>query len=365
MIVWFNCKITDNRLNPENIERYNLRNDNRFDVARYSFASFAPLAPLVSKFIFNLELADQHVGREQEMEQWIRKILPEDKIILHWYRRDHIAQWREFQEEIKDIDDDLIFPAGNEDHIFLDSNIELFRKGLEHVRNDPDPYAVLMTSHWPENFRAAYVFGGTLKDDGDYITYNMPNNDAIRVMKRTYFNQYIDAVQDPNMTVFRTEHWNSIGLVNNKFYIPTKEQFRHFDGYAHVQVGPDVCPPLEIPVGFFEGMNIAYGYNKRLENAVNINPAIDNLYTVDSIDGTDYKFYQSELPAFWQNHIKNLDLNSTADEDQLKIGYDTHLLSMSRIYINWFHVGHVFNDTNWPPASWLNNHTKKYLFTDE
>ena len=56
MIVWFNCKITDNRLNPENIERYNLRNDNRFDVARYSFASFAPLAPLVSKFIFNLEL---------------------------------------------------------------------------------------------------------------------------------------------------------------------------------------------------------------------------------------------------------------------------------------------------------------------
>lgn len=365
MIVWFNCKITDNRLNPENIERYNLRNDNRFDVARYSFASFAPLAPLVSKFIFNLELADQHVGREQEMEQWIRKILPEDKIILHWYRRDHIAQWREFQEEIKDIDDDLIFPAGNEDHIFLDSNIELFRKGLEYVRNDSDPYAVLMTSHWPENFRAAYVFGGTLKDDGDYITYNMPNNDAIRVMKRTYFNQYIDAVQDPNMTVFRTEHWNSIGLVNNKFYIPTKEQFRHFDGYAHVQVGPDVCPPLEIPVGFFEGMNIAYGYNKRLENAVNINPAIDNLYTVDSIDGTDYKFYQSELPAFWQNHIKNLDLNSTADEDQLKIGYDTHLLSMSRIYINWFHVGHVFNDTNWPPASWLNNHTKKYLFTDE
>ena len=53
MIVWFNCKITDERLNPQNIIRYNLRDDNRFDVARYSFASFAPLEPLVSKFIFN------------------------------------------------------------------------------------------------------------------------------------------------------------------------------------------------------------------------------------------------------------------------------------------------------------------------
>ena len=56
MIIWFNCKITDVRLNPQSIVRYNLRNDNRFDVARYSFASFAPLEPLTTKFIFNLEM---------------------------------------------------------------------------------------------------------------------------------------------------------------------------------------------------------------------------------------------------------------------------------------------------------------------
>ena len=365
MIVWFNCKITDTRLNPENIERYNLRNDNRFDVARYSFASFAPLAPLVSKFIFNLELADQHKGREQEMADWLRKVLPEDKLVLHWYRRNNIAQWKEFQEEIKDIDDDLIFPAGNEDHIFFDSTINVFSKGLELIRNDPDPYAVLMTSHWPENIRAAHVFSGTLLDSGDYVTYNMPNNDAIRVMKRAYFDQYVDAIKDNNATVFRTEHWNSVGFVNNKLYIPTKEQFRHFDGYAHVQIGPDVCPPLEIPIGFFEGMNIAYGYNKRFENTVNINPAAENLYTVDADSGTDYKFHESEFPAFWKNHTKNLDSNITADDEVLKIGHDTHLLAMSRIYINWYHVGQVFNDSNWPPAFWLNNHTKKYLFTDE
>lgn len=364
MIVWFNCKITDQRLNPQSVVRYNLKDDNRFDVARYSFASFAPLEPLVSKFIFNLELADEHQGREAEMESWLRSLFPADKLILNWYRANNITQWREIQTLIADIDDDLIFPAGNEDHIFMDSNIDVFAKGLEYIKNDPDPYAVLMTSHWPESIRAAHVYSGTITDCGNYVTYNMGNNDAIRVMKRSFFNQYIDSINDTAMTVFRTEHWNSIGLVSNKLYIPTKEQFRHFDGYAHVQVGPEVCPPLEIPPGFFDNrMKIRYGFFDREENAVNINPCAENLYTVDPTNGTDYKFIESEIPAFWQSHISGI-VRNIESNDYLD-AYDKFLLEMSRIYINWHHVGKVFNDSNWPPATWLNNHTKKYLFTEE
>lgn len=366
MIVWFNCKITDQRLNPQSVVRYNLRDDNRFDVARYSFASFAPLEPLVSKFIFNLELADEHQGREPEMESWLRSIFPEDKLILNWYRANNIEQWREIQSLIADIDDDLIFPAGNEDHIFLDSNIEVFRKGLELIQNDPNPHAVLMTSHWPESIRAAYVFDGTLTDCGNYATYTMVNNDAIRVIKRSYFNQYLDAVKDPSINIFRTEHWNNIGIVNNKLYIPTKEQFRHFDGYAHVQVGPETCPPMEIPSGFFDrSMTIQYGFDSRKENCVNVNPMAENLYTVDPENGTDYKFIESELPAFWTPFTKEIIRNSELTEDDLADAYDRYLLDMTRIYVNWYHVGKTFNDTNWPPAYWLNNHTKKYMFTDE
>lgn len=366
MIVWFNCKITDQRLNPESVIRYNLKNDNRFDVARYSFASFAPLEPLVSKFIFNLELADEHQGREAEMETWLRSIFPEDKLILKWFRVNRISEWQEFQESIKNLNDDLIFPAGNEDHIFLDSNINVFAKGLELIKKDSDPYAVLMTSHWPESIRAAYAFSGTLTECGNYVTYNMVNNDAIRVIKRHYFDQYIDAAKNSDSLLFRTEHWNNIGMVNNKLYIPTKEQFRHFDGYAHVQVGPDVCPPLEIPPGFFDkSMIIKYGFDSRDPDAVNVNPYSANLYTVDKENGVDYKFIDSEFPQFWQKYTKEIIRNPDLTTEQAEEGYDTYLLDMTRIYINWFHVGQVFNESNWPPASWLNNHTKKYLFTDE
>lgn len=81
MIVWFNCKISDIRPNPQ--PRYHLRNDNRFDIARYSFASFVPLLPLISKIIFNLEMADGHSHQQAEMEEWLRKIFPADKLIIN------------------------------------------------------------------------------------------------------------------------------------------------------------------------------------------------------------------------------------------------------------------------------------------
>jgi hypothetical protein len=193
----------------------------------------------------------------------------------------------------------------------------------------------------------------------------MPNNDAIRVIKRKYFDEYIDLIQNSSNTFYRTENWNHIELKNNKIYVPTKEQFRHFDGYAHVQIGPDVCPPLEIPANFFQGMTIKYGFVERDPSSVNINSTIEQFYTVDQTGGTDYKYVQSEFPIFWKQFTKELLVAPDLNETEMNQAYDIHLLDMTRIYINWFHVGQTFNDTNWPPASWINNHTKSYLFTDE
>ena len=363
MIIWFNCKITDQRLNPQSIVRYNLRNDNRFDVARYSFASYAPLEPLVTKFIFNLELADEHVGREQEMEDWLYKIFPKEKLSIHWFRANNIAQWKEVQEEINAIGDNLIFPQGNEDHIFMDSNIEIFKKGLELIQQDSNPFSTFMTSHYPENIRASQYppFKPEYSDCGNFISYELVNNDAIRVMKKEYFDWYINQVSDPNAFIFRSEHWNNINIVNNRLYAPTKEQFRHYDGYAHVGIGPDTCPPLDIPAGFFNGMTIRYGFDDYQEGAVNVNPT-KNLRTADETSGVDYKLVLDELPAFWKNHTKQIISADNLDERELNKAYDLHLLEKTRTRVNWHHVGALFDDSNWPNAKCINNHTKEYLF---
>lgn len=351
MIIWFNCKITDRRLTPQ--PRYNLRDDNRFDVARYSFASYAPLEPLVSKFIFNLEMADGHAGQEGPMEEWLTSIFPKDKLVMYWHRCNNLAQWQDKKKEFDAIGDDFVFPVGNEDHIFMDSNIEIFREGLE-LLSTRDISTVFFTSHYPEDIRATYGLGGTVVNK-NFVQYQMGNNDALRVMRKEFFDWYVDQIKDPNKLIFRTEHWNDVALPNNTMLIPTKEQFRHFDGYAHVKIGPEVCPPLEIPAKFFEGMDIRYGFPERVDGAVNINPTLP-LHTVDPINGTDYKMVLSDMPAFWGSHIMSIQTYKFIDNDAMCKARDQHLVDMISMDIDWWHIGKKFDSSNLPPTDWIKSH---------
>lgn len=357
MIVWFNCKISDIRLNPQ--PRYHLRNDNRFDIARYSFASYAPLAHLVSKFIFNLEMADGYSGMEPDMEAWLRKVLPEDKLDLNWFRCNNKQQWEVARAKINDIDDDLVYPAGNEDHIFLDSSTKVFEENLNLIKTDTNAGAVFMTSHWSESIRAATYFNGVRK--GNSIYYHTFNNDAIRVMKKELFNFYVDNIYDPNMLVFRTEHWNNILLPENIMYVPSKEQFRHFDGYSHAGIGPEFAPPLEIPPGFFEGnVIVKYGFNERSDRCVNINPLAPTLYAADG-KGTDYKWCLEDIPPFWNARVIIAD---NIQIDRMKQERDINLLLMSRINFVWAHYGLIFDEAYYPPTDLINQHMLAITWID-
>lgn len=354
MIVWFNCKITDIRLNPSTIVRYNLRHDSRFDIARYSFASYVPLDPLVSKYIFDLELADGFAGREAEMEEWIRGLFPAEKLVLNWRRRNTIQEWRDFRDEIASIDDPLIFVTGNEDHIFMDSSIDSFTKGLERIKADPRDNAVLVSMHYPETIRASYLFGGQYSDG--FVEFDFHSNDGMRVMKREFLDLYINTFNDENALVFRLEDWNRYGAAPNHIHAATREQFVHFDGYSHVKIGPEVTPPIEIPPGFFEGqMTIRYGFDDRQSDCVNINPN-SKLYTVDHINGADYKFTLNDVPLFWRNRIKEVIVAEGADLNALGHQRDLHYIAKTRVPIDWGHAGIMFDDTNTPPLAWIQKH---------
>jgi hypothetical protein len=348
MIVWFNCKISDVRLNTQ--PRYFLRPDNRLDIAKYSFASFATLEPLVSKFIFNLEMADAYRGLEKDMEKWISSILPEDKVELNWYRCNNKAQWEEVRKKINAIDDPLVFPAGNEDHIFMDPNTYVFAELLELVSKDPNPNAVIATSHWPECIRAAYYFQGIKQ--GNSVRFKMGNNDAIRVIKKEFFNWYVDILSS-SMMAFRTEHWNSIALPENIMYVPTKEQFRHFDGYAHVGINAEVVPPLEIPLNYFQNnVVVKYGLEERDSNCVNINPMTETLYAHDG-KGTDYKWCLNDIPKFWNADVI---LADKIDLEGMNTARNNHLLTSSRLSFDWPHFSVIFDNINYPPIDWFKPH---------
>lgn len=354
MIVWFNCKISDIRPNPQ--PRFNLRNDNRFDIARYSFASFAALAPLVTKFVFNLEMADGHAGQEAAMEAWLRRVLPEDKLVLEWYRCNNLAQWRDKQTQLHSYGDPIIFPAGNEDHVFVDSGTEVLEQGLSLLKTAPRE-TVIMTSHYPENIRAVHGLGGQRIAE-HWAQYSMVNNDAIRIMHMEFFDWYLDQIKDPNKFFFRTEHWNDVVIPQNQIMVPLREQFRHFDGYAHVKISPDVCPPMEIPVGFFDGMTLKYGFDQRDEDAVNIMPAARTLRATDPAAGADFNLLLEDIPAFWHNHVQQIINAGDLDTVALEQARDQHLMDLTRIEVNWWHIGKIFGSHNTPPSEWFSHYLR-------
>lgn len=361
MIVWFNCKISDIRPNPQ--PRYHLKNNNRFDIARYSFASMAPLSPIVSKFVFNLEMADGHAGQEKEMESWLRSVLPEDKLIMNWYRCNSLDQWQQKQKEFEDIGDKFIFMGGNEDHVFVDNNIDIFAQFETALSKDPSIFATALTTHYPECIRASHVLGGQWSTP--FVKYVTANNDSNRIIKKELFDWYLDRVSNPNKFMFRTEHWNDTVVPDNIAHTATKEQFRHFDGYAHVGIQADQAPPLEIPDGYFEGqMRIRYGFDDHLEGYVNINPASKTLYAQDG-RGADYRFCLDDIPAFWAGRIKEITVNDAANLSDLVEARDKDLLKMSRIPFNWPHFGIDFARQPYPPTEWINPHTVALEFSDE
>jgi len=353
MIIWFNCKITDVRLNPNVIPRYNLRNDNRYDIAKYSFASYAPLLPLTTKFIFNLELADAFAGREADMQAWLESIFPADRLSIHWYRANTKEQWQAVKDEMDQLDDDLVFPMGNEDHIFMDSSIEIMSRGLDLLLADPDPFAVIGTSHYPESIRASYLGHGALTECKSYLVWNFPCNDAIRIMKKEFLQYYITNFPVTTGPVFRTENWNSVMLPDNTMYTPIKEQFRHFDGYHHVGINAETAPPLEIPPGFFESAIIVrYGFDDNDANSININPLAKNLYAAD-INGADYKFTLQDMPLFWLPYIKEILSADNIDHQAMAEARDRYYIDLARVHFNWPHFNLRFDDSNQIPYDWI------------
>ena len=358
MILWFNCKITDVRLNPGLNNRHNLRTDSRFDVARYTFASWIPLEPLVSKFIFHLDLAE-FAHRQQEMQDWLEQIFPVEKLIIHWHRCCAAEEWITAAAEIMGIDDELVFPAGNEDHVFMDSDIAIFQRGLELVAQDPDPDATFMTSHYPESIRYGHNLGAELTDCGDFIHYQDRSNVALRVMKKNMFLWYVDQINRVGITAesqycSRTECLDNYGIIPiNKIYAPTKELFRHYDGYFHVGIGPETVPPIEIPPGFFTGMKIRYGYTDREAGAVNINPLSHSLYAADN-SGADYRFTLGDMPAFWKTFIHEISIAPGGDTHELQAARDQHYIARTTVNLGSYQGD--FSQDNLPPVHWLKNH---------
>lgn len=331
----------------------------RFDIFKYCLASYSVLTPLVDKFLFYIQLADDCAGREAELEPYIRSLFPEDKLDLRWYRNNHTRDWRQVCEEHLRDDNEVIWFAGNDDHIFIDYNLDMVNAAITTLKTDPDPLSVVYYSHWPEQARMSHLLGGQPTPDGNFIKYHWQNYDGIQMFKSARFKRYWYDADYGNDLVFRPDDLkNHYGYnLPSWFYAPTREIVRHYDGYVHIgNEVTDIAPCLFIPPGFFESqMQVRIGFKDRDNNATNFDPSSTNLYNTNP-SSADYRWTEEDIPLFWRNRITKINKPHDYEHASMLTSRDNAFLKMSRFPLRCF--GHSFTEHNAPPTEWFTKHMR-------
>lgn len=359
MIFLLNVKITNVRLHNMS-RRYvaqHFPSDDRMDVFKYFLMSHSVMLPLISKCVFYIEIADDLKYRRDELEEYILKIFPKNKIILNWYRNSFGKDWINVCHQLMDIDDDIIWYAANDDHIFIDNSINLVKDGLEIIKKDSNPMSFIYYSHWPEQIRLANQLNAELVDNGNFVKYKWHNYDALMIMKKERFFDYWighdykqKLLYKSDELLFDRESYDSYA------YTPTKEIVRHYDGYDHIGDFNNLTPPLIIPYGFFENsINIRYGFEDRRDDYINLNPKSKNLYSVDK-DGADYRWCIEDIPLFWKNKINEYEINENIDLNELKTYRNAYYYESTRIPMNAYYM--TF-ENRFAPLKWFEKHLLK------
>ena len=357
MILLFNTKITSYGLSHYDRAPW-LPQSDRIDIFKYCLASYASMLPLISKCEFYIEISPEFANRRDELEDYIRSLYPADKLNLNWYRHYYCHEWREWCNNTQLNEDDIIWFAGNDDHIFIDYDLSVVEAGIKLLKEDADKLSQVYYSHWPEQMRLSYYQGGTLTSDKKYIVRPWRTFDAITMMSAKRWHKYWFDQDWGETQVWRTDALWHIGYeLTGPVYTPTREIVRHYDGYSHV--GPalaNIVPPLFIPLNFFEKkMNIRVGYT-RDNLATNFNPTSEWLYNFN-INGTDYRWLPDDIPLFWRDHIASIDVNYDNYETLIEARNMAYIAS-TRIPLSTYSI--KFDHTNSAPSEWFSNNIKNH-----
>lgn len=340
MVLLYNVYLTNTPGNFNCLHnRGELKKYDKLEVAKYSLCSLAA-AYEWTKVIINLEL-DPNVFSKQQIEnlpEFIYSIFKNTEIIFSPNRAKFQKDWKDIYEEIND---DLLLLLCNHDHIFLDSNNEYLKDIIYEAKKFINKNPTIAMSHWPEAIRSAkcgYIelnensprkYNDQYKVENKYVSYESNCIDSLNIITKKLYYDWFFIGDWSNIPLVRTdgvseryldivEIKKSIGLTIPKqlIIVPYKEQMRHFDGYSHQRIDNNICPSLNIPDGFFESnIKIRYGYDDYKDGWININPK-SNSYKACDILGTDYKITLDDLPIFWKDRIREIDINKNLDEEE-------------------------------------------------
>jgi hypothetical protein len=185
--------------------------------------------------------------------------LESDRIHITYDRYCKQVQWIPFITELmaKHGENELVWFTQNDDHCFIDFNMDILNEGLELLKNEKNEHKSIYISHWPEIIKKSGKYQEPILVN-NYVKFSLTILDSIQIFNLKFLH-----------TIFIKNKWQSDYIridsvlcelsytpqeddpLSQTIYVPLRELVRHFDGYHHVSMDITACPPLVLPSNTF------------------------------------------------------------------------------------------------------------------
>ncbi|MCD4771253.1 hypothetical protein K8R30_02425 [archaeon] len=310
----------------------------RYNVTLYTLLSYAELD--WDEVVIVYEFGGDMVERKKEFEKFVRDLWP--KAHIFYGRSDNQKKFQKRLKFVNDLEGDLVFYAGNNDHPFIAPDKETINSCIRKIKkmNEKWDYVSILYSHFLEGYRMGnkkspyrkYVSScpKILEESKNYFTVLFPEvwGHSIQIFNKKLINHIVFSEKFGGEIFRRIESiWRHERMLNKRVdqltIIPKNPVCGHFDGYSHLKHGEypiseEIFPPFFIPRGFFENkIKIRYGYENYKEGWVNINP-MKAKHAFHDKNGTDMKISLEDIPLFWKKRISKIDINPKLNKSHLR-----------------------------------------------
>jgi hypothetical protein len=216
--------------------------------------------PFSEIYLFIL-LDDEFIHEQQNLTDYIYNTfsLDKDKIHLTYDRYIKQSQWIPVIQTLveKHGENELVWFTQNDDHVFIDFNMDILNEGLEILKNEPADHKSIYFSHWPEIIKLSGKYSPpTLV--GNYVKFNLSLLDSIQIFNLKFLHDVCvkykwksDHIRIDSVLNELTNRPSEEDPLTQTIFAPLREMVRHFDGYDHVHMDRNACPPLKLPSNTF------------------------------------------------------------------------------------------------------------------
>lgn len=245
-------------------EKSKICNYSRIDIFKYMLKSYKNL-PFKEVYLF-IKLDNEFISQGQyfydnDITEYLYNNfsnLSKNKIHIVLDRYTNQTRWIPFIKTIMDKHgpNESVWFTQNDDHIFIDNNLDVLLEGLTQLEGDTNRHKSIYFSHWPEILKLSGKQETPVLYN-NYIKFNLSLLDSIQIFNLQFLYDIFVDYQWKNEHILIDSILNELchqpsvdNPLSQVIYVPLKELCRHFDGYGHVGISND-CPRLELPNNTF------------------------------------------------------------------------------------------------------------------